>query len=99
LARSESGRSFPSGEALGEEPNMQHFLIELLRAAQGIAFARYLLSGATVACVLGLVVWFVWLRPLEDEAKTNWWALLTTASMLALAAAWLFAYRNELRLG
>jgi hypothetical protein len=75
---------------------MQHLLIELLRSAHGTAFARYLLVGATVVCVLGLAVWFVWLRPLEDEAKTNWWALLTTASMLALAAAWLFAYRNEL---
>ena len=78
---------------------MQNLLIELLRAAYGAGFARCLLSGATVACILGLVVWFVWLRPLEDEARTNWWALLTTASTLALAAAWLFAYRNELRLG
>jgi hypothetical protein len=78
---------------------MQNLLIELLRAAHGAAFARYLLSGATVGCVLGVVVWFVWLRPLEDQARTNWWALLTTASMLALAAAWLFAYRSELRLG
>jgi hypothetical protein len=78
---------------------MQSFLIELLRAAPGVAFARYLLSGATAGCVLGLAAWFVWLRPLEDEARTNWWALLATASMLALAAAWLLAYRSELRLG
>ena len=78
---------------------MQNLLIELLRGAPGVAFARYLLSGATVACVLGLAAWFVWLRPREDDAKANWWALLTTASMLALAAAWLFVYRNELRLG
>jgi hypothetical protein len=78
---------------------MQNLLIELLRAAPETAFARCLLGGATAGCVLGLAVWFVWLRPLEDEARTNWWALLTVASMLALAAAWLFAYRNELRLG
>jgi hypothetical protein len=78
---------------------MQNLLIELLRVANGAAFARYLLTGATVVCVLGLAGWFVWLRPREDDAKANWWALLTTASMLALAAAWLFAYRNELRFG
>ena len=78
---------------------MQNILIELLRVAHGAAFARYLLSGATAACVLSLAVWFVWLRPREDDRKANWWALLTTASMLALAAAWLFAYRNELRFG
>ena len=78
---------------------MQSLLSEVLRVGYGAGFPRCLLSGATVVCVSGVAVWFVWLRPLENEAKTNWWALLTTASMLALAAAWLFAYRNELRLG
>lgn len=78
---------------------MEHLLNELLPAAQGATFARGLLSGATIASVVGLAVWFVWLRPLENDARPNWWALLATASMLALAAAWLFAYRHELRLG
>jgi hypothetical protein len=78
---------------------MESLLNELLHVPRGAAFARVLLSGATIASVVGLAAWFVWLRPLENDARPNWWALLATASMLALAAAWLFAYRNELRLG
>lgn len=77
---------------------MEYLLNELLKVAQGATFAQALLSGATIVSVVGLAVWFVWLRPLENDAGPNWWALLATASMLALAAAWLFAYRNELRL-